>query len=66
MRFSHPENLRRTTRMRDPGSRIQKLDPGALEEWLFYDPPSGRLRILAAIRLKAEHEADYTSSQIRR
>lgn len=47
-------------------SEYRKLDPGAFEEWLYYDHPSGRQRIFAAMRWKAEHEADYTSSQIRR
>jgi STE24 endopeptidase len=33
----------------------RKLDPGALEEVLFFDHPSGRARIMAAMRWKAEH-----------
>ncbi len=33
----------------------RKLDPGPLEEILFYDHPSGRTRITAAMRWKAEH-----------
>lgn len=33
----------------------RKLDPGPIEEWIFYDHPSGRTRILAAMRWKAEH-----------
>jgi STE24 endopeptidase len=33
----------------------RKLDPGALEEFLFFDHPGGRTRILAAMRWKAEH-----------
>ncbi|HEX4785020.1 MAG TPA: M48 family metallopeptidase [Candidatus Sulfotelmatobacter sp.] len=33
----------------------RKLDPGTLEEILFYDHPSGRTRITAAMRWKAEH-----------
>jgi STE24 endopeptidase len=33
----------------------RKLDPGALEEMLFFDHPSGRTRIMAAMRWKAEH-----------
>jgi STE24 endopeptidase len=33
----------------------RKLDPGPLEELLFYDHPSGRTRITAAMRWKAEH-----------
>jgi Zn-dependent protease with chaperone function len=33
----------------------RKLDPGPLEEFLFYDHPSGRARIFMAMRWKAEH-----------
>jgi STE24 endopeptidase len=33
----------------------RKLDPGPIEEFLFYDHPSGRTRIYAAMRWKAEH-----------
>jgi STE24 endopeptidase len=33
----------------------RKLDPGALEEFIFFDHPSGRTRITAAMRWKAEH-----------
>jgi len=33
----------------------RKLDPGRLEEIIFYDHPSGRTRIFAAMRWKAEH-----------
>src|SRR5215469_5419039 len=33
----------------------RKLDPGPLEEFVFYDHPSGRTRITAAMRWKAEH-----------
>jgi STE24 endopeptidase len=33
----------------------RKLDPGPIEEFLFYDHPSGRRRIYAAMRWKAEH-----------
>ncbi|MDP2957708.1 MAG: M48 family metallopeptidase [Longimicrobiales bacterium] len=32
----------------------RKLDPGALEEILFFDHPSGRTRIFASMRWKAE------------
>lgn len=35
----------------------RKLDPSPLEEWIFYDHPSGRRRILAAMRWKAAHES---------
>jgi STE24 endopeptidase len=33
----------------------RKLDPGPMEEFLFYDHPSGRTRIHAAMRWKAEN-----------
>lgn len=33
----------------------RKLDPGALEEFLFFDHPSGRTRIYAAMRWKGEN-----------
>jgi STE24 endopeptidase len=33
----------------------RKLSPGPLEEWLLFDHPSGRNRILMAMRWKAEH-----------
>ncbi|MGZ4822509.1 MAG: M48 family metallopeptidase [Terriglobales bacterium] len=33
----------------------RKLDPGAIEEFLFYDHPSGRTRITAAMRWKKEN-----------
>ena len=31
----------------------RKVDPGPIEEWIFFDHPSGRNRILAAMRWKA-------------
>jgi STE24 endopeptidase len=33
----------------------RKMDPGPLEEFVFFDHPSGRTRITAAMRWKAEH-----------
>jgi STE24 endopeptidase len=33
-------------------SEYRKLDPSPLEEWLFYDHPSGRSRILMGMRWK--------------
>jgi STE24 endopeptidase len=36
----------------------RKLSPGPLEEWFFFDHPSGRNRILMAMRWKAEHMKD--------
>ena len=39
-------------------SDYRKLDPGKLEEIVLYDHPSGRTRIFAAMRWKAEHLDD--------
>lgn len=36
-------------------SQYRKLEPGAVEEWLFFDHPSGHSRIFAAMRWKAEN-----------
>jgi STE24 endopeptidase len=36
-------------------SEYRKMEPGRLEELLLYDHPSGRTRIFAAMRWKAEH-----------
>jgi STE24 endopeptidase len=36
----------------------RKQDPGPLEEFLFYDHPSDKSRILMAMRWKAEHLND--------
>jgi STE24 endopeptidase len=36
-------------------AEYRKLEPSRLEEIVFYDHPSGRTRILAAMRWKAEH-----------
>ncbi len=33
----------------------RKLDPGPVEEWLFFDHPSGRARIQMAMEWRAEH-----------
>ena len=38
-------------------AEYRKLEPGPLEEWIFYDHPSGRARIFAAMRWKAENLA---------
>jgi STE24 endopeptidase len=35
-------------------SEYRKLSPGPVEEWIFFDHPSGRSRILMAMRWKAE------------
>jgi STE24 endopeptidase len=39
-------------------SPYRKLDPGGLEEMLFYDHPSGRTRIATVTRWKKEHIRD--------
>jgi STE24 endopeptidase len=36
-------------------SEYRKLDPGPVEEFLFFDHPSGRARIHMAMQWKAEH-----------
>jgi STE24 endopeptidase len=39
----------------------RKLAPGAIEELIFFDHPSGRTRIFSAMRWKAEHPARQPS-----
>jgi STE24 endopeptidase len=36
-------------------AEYRKMEPGPIEEWIFYDHPSGRTRIYAAMRWKAEN-----------
>jgi len=36
----------------------RKMSPGPVEEWIFFDHPSGRNRILMSMRWKAEHLND--------
>lgn len=36
----------------------RKLEPGPIEEWIFFDHPSGRSRIRMAMEWKAEHLAE--------
>ena len=36
-------------------ARLEKASPGPIEEWIFYDHPSGRSRIHMAMTWKAEH-----------
>jgi STE24 endopeptidase len=36
-------------------SQYRKVEPGAIEEVLFFDHPSGHTRVLTAMRWKAEH-----------
>jgi STE24 endopeptidase len=44
----------------------RKLDPGPLEEFIFYDHPSGRTRITAAMRWKAEHPESASEEELSR
>ena len=39
-------------------AEYRKLSPGPVEEWMFFDHPSGRNRILMSMRWKAEHLGD--------
>jgi STE24 endopeptidase len=40
----------------------RKLNPGPIEEFVFFDHPSGRTRIYAAMRWKAEHAETWSPS----
>jgi STE24 endopeptidase len=40
-------------------SEYRKLDPGPIEEFLFFDHPSGRTRIHMAMQWKAEHLDEF-------
>ena len=42
----------------------RKLDPGPIEEFIFYDHPSGRTRITAAMRWKAEHPQSASAEEM--
>jgi STE24 endopeptidase len=42
----------------------RKLDPSALEEFIFFDHPSGRTRITAAMRWKAEHPETTSTEEM--
>jgi len=44
----------------------RKLDPGPIEEFVFYDHPSGRTRITAAMRWKAEHPESASAEEMNR
>jgi STE24 endopeptidase len=44
----------------------RKLDPGPVEELIFYDHPSGRTRITAAMRWKAEHPQSTSTDEMAR
>lgn len=41
-------------------SEYRKLEPGRLEEVIFFDHPSGRTRIFTAMRWKAEHPETWS------
>lgn len=44
-------------------SDYRKLEPGPIEEWIFFDHPSGRSRIRMAMEWKAEHLAEPEASR---
>jgi STE24 endopeptidase len=44
----------------------RKMDPGPVEEFLFYDHPSGRTRITAAMQWKAEHPETASPEEMQR
>jgi STE24 endopeptidase len=44
----------------------RKLDPSPVEEFIFFDHPSGRTRITAAMRWKAEHPQSANKEELAR
>jgi STE24 endopeptidase len=44
----------------------RKLDPSPLEEFIFFDHPSGRTRITAAMRWRAEHPQSASAEEMAR
>jgi STE24 endopeptidase len=44
----------------------RKMDPGPIEEFIFFDHPSGRTRITAAMRWKAEHPETASEEELKR
>ena len=42
----------------------RKMDPGPVEEFIFYDHPSGRTRITAAMRWKAENPKTANAEEV--
>lgn len=44
----------------------RKMDPGPVEEFIFFDHPSGRTRITAAMRWKAEHPECASPEEVAR
>ncbi|WP_309602613.1 M48 family metallopeptidase [Sphingomonas sp.] len=44
-------------------SEYRKIEPSAVEEFLFFDHPSGRTRVAMAMAWKAKHLAELTADQ---
>jgi STE24 endopeptidase len=44
----------------------RKMGPGPIEEFVFFDHPSGRTRITAAMRWKAEHPETASAEELNR
>lgn len=44
-------------------SEYRKMEPGPIEEFIFYDHPSGATRIRTAMRWKAEHLSDDAATR---
>jgi STE24 endopeptidase len=44
----------------------RKMDPGRVEEFVFFDHPSGRTRITAAMQWKAEHSETASEEEMAR
>jgi Peptidase family M48 len=44
----------------------RKLEPGPVEEFIFFDHPSGRTRITAAMRWKAEYPESASQEELSR
>jgi STE24 endopeptidase len=44
----------------------RKLDPSPIEEFVFFDHPSGRTRITAAMRWKAENPGTASLEEMAR
>jgi len=45
-------------------AEYRKMEPGPIEEWIFYDHPSGRTRIYSAMRWKAENLKLFMPPQV--
>jgi STE24 endopeptidase len=55
-----PDGRARTAMMH---AEDRKVDPGVIEEWIFFDHPSARNRVLMAMRWKAEHLEPATAGR---